>query len=63
MLKYQETFKRAYSNKKEFDVQKIEKILEMENYKDIDGKNIAMEIILNNSKKPMFIQYLFFTLC
>ena len=56
MLKFQRNFKRVYSNKKEFHIEKIEKIMQLEEYVDIPGNHIAMEIILNNSIQSILKQ-------
>ena len=53
-------YKKAYSNKRKFALDKIEKVMQLENYVDIPAKNIAMEIILKNTKQPMVLQFMIF---
>lgn len=48
MLKFEKTFSKFYSNKTTFHIEKIFKIMMLEDYVDIPGKHIAMEIILKN---------------
>ena len=45
MKKYEQIYKKAYSNKRKFAIGKVEKIMQLENYVGIPGKNILMEII------------------
>ena len=35
--------------------------MQLENYVNIPGKNIAMEIIMNNNNQPILIQFLIFS--
>ena len=62
MWKFEQSFNKAYSNKSKFYLEKIEKIMMLEDYVDIPAKNIAMEIIMRNQKRPMFMQFAFWAM-
>ena len=47
-----------FSNKNVFHIEKIEKIMQLEDYVDIQGKNIAMEIIINNNTNFYYKGYI-----
>ena len=48
MWRFEQSFKKAFVNKEKFYIEKIEKIMMLEDYVKIPAKNIAMEIIMNN---------------
>ena len=62
MKKFEDSFKKAYSNKSKFYLEKIDKIMMLEDYVDIPAKNIALEIIVNNQNSPAFMQFAFITM-
>ena len=60
MDKFEQMFSKAFSNKTKFAVEKVEKIMNLDECVKIPLKNIAFEIIMKNKKKPSFVQYMFF---
>ena len=45
----------SLENKTNFAIDKVEQIMQLDDYTEIPAKHLAMEIIIkNNDKKPMF---------
>ena len=62
MWKFEQSFKKVFVNKDKFYIEKVEKIMMLEDYVTVPAKHIAIEIILNNNKPPMLPQYMFWAL-
>ena len=59
MWKFEQSFQKAYHNKFEFHIEKIQKIMILEEYVEIPGSHMAIEII-QKCRKEILYKHSFF---